>query len=105
MERNPQLGRLGRPQAKWALPGISTKYLKLDNQTLTRPSKLVLGAEPNQEHVTGPDKIQIEPTEQRNGHSLCLGKFGKVLTRTQSQPAHTGQNLYRNEKRGDKALA
>ena len=37
-----------------------------------------MGAEPNQEHVTGPDKIQLEPTKQRNGHSLCLSKLGKV---------------------------
>ena len=57
-----------------------------------------MGSEPNQEHVTGPDKIQMEPNKQRNGHSLCLGKFGKVSPKSRV-------NLHIPDKRGDKALA
>ena len=58
----------------------------------------MLGADPNQEHVTGPDKIQMEPTKQRSGHSLCLGKFGKVSPKPRV-------NLHIPDKRGEKTLA
>ena len=47
--------------------------------------------------MTGPDKIHMEPTEQKNGHSLCLGKFGKVSPKPRV-------NLHMPDKRGDKAL-
>ena len=57
-----------------------------------------MGAKPNQEHVTGPDKIQMEPTKQRDGHSLCLDKFGKVSPKPRV-------NLHIPDKTGDKALS